>query len=98
MKDEVNDRLLQYLRQNSEFISGPIEKHMKMISDGQKVSLEDRMGNLNLIAMERQEFLTKITKIRKAFRLELRNTKQHAAVKAKEVVKNIFEDLKAIFI
>ena len=53
MKDEVNDRLLQYLRQNSEYISGPIEKHMKMIANGEHVSLEERMGNLNMIAMER---------------------------------------------
>ena len=58
---------------------------MKMIADGERVSLEERMGNSNLIAMERKEFLEKITKIREAFKIELRNTKQHAAVKAKEV-------------
>lgn len=46
-----------------------------MIADNQPISLEDRMGNLNMIAVERKEFLEKITKIRSAFRIELRNTK-----------------------
>lgn len=53
MKDEVNDRLLQYLKQNSEFISGSVERHVKMINENQSVSLEDRIGNLNVIAFER---------------------------------------------
>jgi hypothetical protein len=54
MKDEVNDRLLQYLKQNSEFISGSVERHVKMINENQSVSLEDRIGNLNVITFERQ--------------------------------------------
>lgn len=61
------------------------------------MSLEDRIGHLNLIAYERQEFLRKIQSIRTAFRIELDNTKKMAALRAKEMSMGVFDDMKALF-
>jgi len=46
-----------------------------MINENQSVSLEDRIGNLNVIAFERQQFLKNVARIRNSFKVELRNTK-----------------------
>jgi len=54
IKDEVNDRLRQYLKENSEMLSGGIERHIKNISIGKDVHLtEGRLNNLNLLSNER---------------------------------------------
>ena len=34
IKDEVNERLREYLKQNSEYISGAVEKHIRKIDKG----------------------------------------------------------------
>jgi hypothetical protein len=55
IKDEVNDRLRQYLKENSEMLSGGIERHIKNLSVGKDVHLtEGRLNNLNLLSNERQ--------------------------------------------
>ena len=75
VKDEVNDRLREYLSQNSEYLSGGVERHMKKISQGKMVSVEDRISNLGLLTYERKEFMRKLDVIRNAFKIEQRNLK-----------------------
>lgn len=98
VKDEVNERLCQYLRENSEHISGGIERHIKNISQGKDVGMsENRLSNLNMLSYERKEFMKTLVKIRDAFKVEMRGTKIIAASRAKTMVTKIFEDLKKLF-
>jgi len=53
----VNEKLCDYLKQNSEYISGGIERHIKAISEGKPPYLEQKLNNLNLLSYERKEFM-----------------------------------------
>ena len=59
--------------------------------------IEDRIGNLNLVTFERQEFLKKISSIRNAFRIEMRDTKTRAVEKARAVMIRVYEEMKVTF-
>ena len=70
VRDEVNERLRQYLKANSQHISGSIERHIKAIEMGRIPGMEEKIQNLGLLAFERQQFRDHIDKIRGAFHIE----------------------------
>ena len=70
VRDEVNDKLRQYLKANSQFLSGGIERHLKAIDAGKLPGVEEKISNLHLLAFERRQFRDHIEKIRTAFHIE----------------------------
>ena len=54
VKDEVNEKLVKYLKQNSQHVSGDVERFLKMVNEG--VKTDERVNHLGLIAFERKEF------------------------------------------
>jgi LPS O-antigen subunit length determinant protein (WzzB/FepE family) len=54
IKDEVNERLREYLKANSQFISGSVERHIKTVDKGRLPDIETKISNLGLLAFERQ--------------------------------------------
>ena len=54
VRDEVNDRLRQYLKANSQHLSGGVERHIKAIDSGRIPGVEEKISNLGLLGFERQ--------------------------------------------
>ena len=50
-----------------------------------------------MLTFERQEFMKAMEKVRLAFRIELRNTKQLAVLKSRKMFLQMFDDLKKLF-
>lgn len=97
IKDEVNERLRQYLKQNSAHISGAVEKHLKQVDDGRLPGASEKITSLSMLTFERKEFMKSMEKVRLAFRIELRNTKQLAVIKSRKMFLQMFDDLKRLF-
>ena len=97
IKDEVNERLRQYLKQNSAHISGAVEKHLKQVDDGRVPGASEKITSLSMLTFERKEFMKSMEKVRLAFRIELRNTKQLAVIKSRKMFLQMFDDLKRLF-
>tara|TARA_B110000285_G_C15070440_1_gene587603 strand:+ start:751 stop:1449 length:699 start_codon:yes stop_codon:yes gene_type:complete len=97
IKDEVNERLRQYLKQNSAHISGAVEKHLKQVDDGRLPGASEKITSLSMLTFERKEFMKSMDKVRLAFRIELRNTKQLAVIKSRKMFLQMFDDLKRLF-
>ena len=53
IKDEVNERLRQYLKQNSEYISGAVEKHINQIDKGKIPGINEKITSLSMLTFER---------------------------------------------
>lgn len=53
VKDEVNERLRQYLKANSQYISGSVERHIKAIDQGRVPGIDEKISNLGLLGFER---------------------------------------------
>jgi hypothetical protein len=67
VRDEVNEKLRQYLKANSQHISGSVERHIKAIEGGRIPGMDEKISNLGLLAFERQQFRDHIDKIRNSF-------------------------------
>ena len=96
-QDEVNSKLYQFLKQNSEYVSGSVERYIRMVNDGRAISLEDRMGHLNLVAFERQEFIRKLSSLRTNFKKHNKFLKAQAVDKARSMMLQMYEEMKAMF-
>ena len=68
-----------------------------MVAEGKGGDLESRITNLSLLSFERKEFSKTIKKIKNAFNIEIRDTKQLATIKAKRMMNTVTEDFKKIF-
>ena len=97
IKDEVNERLRQYLKANSAHISGPVERHIKAIDQGRIPDMNEKIQNLGLLSFERQRFRDHIEKIRGAFHIEQRNLKALATMKSREMMVTVFNDMNKLF-
>jgi LPS O-antigen subunit length determinant protein (WzzB/FepE family) len=97
IKDEVNERLREYLKQNSQHLSGAVEKHVRAIDTGRTPGVNEKITSLSLLSYERQEFLKAMGKVRLAFRIELRDTKHLAVIKSREMFLRMYEDMKKLF-
>ena len=53
VRDEVNDRLRQYLKANSQHLSAGVERHLKAIDSGKIPGVEEKITNLGLLGFER---------------------------------------------
>ena len=75
VKTQVQEKLEEFLRLNSEHLSGKIQKHFDKSTDPKYISLEDKVEGLCLVAWERKQFLLKVLQMQKAFKQMMRAVK-----------------------
>jgi hypothetical protein len=98
VKEKVNEKLQQYLKENSHYLSANVERYMAKVSKGEAISDNERIQQLGLLAYERRYFRERLDVVRSSFVIEVRNIKKLAVVKAKRMITRIQEDLKKIFV
>jgi hypothetical protein len=74
-----------------------VEKHLKQVDDGRVPGASEKITSLSMLTFERKEFMKSMEKVRLAFRIELRNTKQLAVIKSRKMFLQMFDDLKRLF-
>lgn len=86
----VNQKLQEYLKENSEYLSGSVQRYLENVDKGQKIEVDDRISNLGLLTFERKEFMKNLESIRQAFVVEIRAVKIKSASRAKDLILRLF--------
>ncbi len=86
----VNQKLQEYLKENSEYLSGSVQRYLESVDKGQKIEVDDRISNLGLLTFERKEFMKNLESIRQAFVVEIRAVKIKSASRAKDLILRLF--------